>query len=128
MEPSKLHKSTVIAQSTDAVGPILPVKINVESCPVTAVRHSRPLCHMKHSTKLQSEPGQCVKTFTQVYVLSIEEPEKAGPMGLLLHWNKLVLNSASNVETAVRREWVEKLLSALSLEDDWPTTEENDRG
>ena len=80
MEPSKLHKSTAIAQSTDAVGPILPVKINVESCPVTAVRHSRPLCHMKHSTKLQSEPGQCVRTFTQVYVLSIEEPEKAGPM------------------------------------------------
>ena len=40
MEQSNLRKSrvgTVIAQSADAVGPILSVKITVEGCPVTAV-------------------------------------------------------------------------------------------
>ena len=40
MEQSKLRKSrvgTVIAQSADAVGPILSVEITVEGCPVTAV-------------------------------------------------------------------------------------------
>ena len=40
MKPSKVHKSRVrivIAQSADAVGPILYVDITVVGCPVTAV-------------------------------------------------------------------------------------------
>ena len=44
MEQSKLRKSrvgTVIAQSADAVGPILSIKITVEGCSVTAVVDAR---------------------------------------------------------------------------------------